>query len=120
MSFSDLIPTLLGKQKLAYDVLHAPDAVSLRENWLEKTVPLSSVARLALLQDDEGLVLAFSPADRILNLLKLQTILHRDLHFADAATVTNPLIARMRQPDFRPDHSSGIQVIIDESSLTNT
>lgn len=49
MSFSDLILILLEKQKLDYEILRAPDAVSMVENWLERTVPLGNVARLAIL-----------------------------------------------------------------------
>ncbi|MBI1422034.1 MAG: HDOD domain-containing protein [Gammaproteobacteria bacterium] len=118
MSFSDLILTLLEKQKLAYEILRAPDAVSLRENWLEQTVPLSSVARLAILQDGNGLVLAFFPADRILNLNKLQSILHRDLRFVATAAIANHLKARLALSEFQLNNASGIQVIIDEH-LTN-
>jgi len=118
MSFSDLILTLLDKQQLEYDILRAPDAVSLRENWLEHTVPLSSVARLAILQDNDGLVLAFFPADRILNLFALQTILHRDLRFVATAAVANHLKARLALSDFQLNNASGVQVIIDEH-LTN-
>ena len=118
MSFSDLILTLLDKQKLEYEILRAPDAVSLRENWLEQTVPLTSVARLAILQDNDGLVLAFFPANRILNLYELQTILHRDLRFVATAAVANHLKARLALSDFQLNSASGIQVIIDEH-LTN-
>ena len=118
MSFSDLILTLLEKQKLEYQILRAPDAVSLRENWLEQTVPLPTVARLAILQDNEGLVLAFFPADRILNLYDLQTILHRDLRFVATAAIANHLRARLALSDFQLNNTSGIQLIIDEH-LTN-
>jgi HD-like signal output (HDOD) protein len=118
MSFSDLILTLLDKQQLEYEVLRAPDAVSLRENWLEKTVPLTSVARLAILQDKDGLVLAFFPADRIINLYELQTILHRDLRFVATSSVANHLKARLALSDYHLNNAGGIQVIIDEH-LTN-
>jgi HD-like signal output (HDOD) protein/prolyl-tRNA editing enzyme YbaK/EbsC (Cys-tRNA(Pro) deacylase) len=118
MSFSDLILTLLDKQKLEYEILRAPDSVSLTENWLEKTVPLSSVARLAILQDNDGLVLAFFPADRILNLYELQTILHRDLRFVATAAIANHLKARLALSEFQINSAGGIQVIIDEH-LTN-
>lgn len=115
MSFPDLILTLLDKQKLEYDILRAPDAVSLTENWLEQTVPLSSVARLAFLQDDEGLVLAFYPGDRIINLFALQTIMHRDLRFVTSATIANHLKARLALSDYNLDRESKVKIIIDES-----
>lgn len=118
MSYSDLILTLLDKHKLDYQLLLAPDAVSLRENWLEQTVPLSSVARLAILQDNEGLVLAFFPADRILSLHQLQTILRRNLHFIATTDVATHLKTRLAQPGFKLNHSSGVMLIIDEH-LTN-
>jgi len=118
MSYSDLILTLLDKQQLEYEILRAPDAVSLRENWLEKTVPLNSVARLAILQDKDGLVLAFFPADRIINLYKLQTILHRDLRFVATSSVANHLKARLALSDYHLNSAGGVQVIIDEH-LTN-
>ncbi len=118
MSFSDLILTLLDKQKLEYEILRAPETISLRENWLEQTVPLSSVARLAILQDSNGLILAFFPADRILNLFELQSILHRDLRFVATAAVANHLMARLALSDFQLNSASGIQVIFDEH-LTN-
>lgn len=118
MSFSDLILTLLDKQKLEYEILRAPDAVSLKENWLEQTVPLTSVARLAILQDKDGLVLAFYPADRIINLYELQTIMHRDLRFVATAAIANHLQARLALSDFELDSDSRIKIIIDEY-LTN-
>jgi HD-like signal output (HDOD) protein len=118
MSFSDLILTLLDKQQLEYEILRAPDAVSLRENWLEQTVPLKSVARLAILQDNEGLVLAFFPADRIISLYELQTIMHRDLRFVATSAIANHLKAKLALSDFQLTGASGIQVIIDEH-LTN-
>lgn len=118
MSFADLILTLLDKQKLEYETLRAPDAVSLKENWLEQTVPLTSVARLAILQDKEGLVFAFYPADRIINLFELQTIMHRDLRFVATAAVANHLKARLALSDFQINSASGVQIIIDEH-LTN-
>ena len=118
MSYADLILTLLDKQKLEYETLRAPDTVSLRENWLEQTVPLTSVARLAILQDKNGVVLAFYPADRIINLFQLQTILHRDLRFVATATIANHLTARLALSDYQLDSASGVQIIIDEH-LTN-
>ena len=118
MSSADLILTLLDKQKIAYESLRAPDAVSLKENWLEQTVPLTSVARLAILQDNMGVVLAFSPADRIMNLHDLQTILHRDLRFVATASIANHLIARLVLSDFQLNSASGVQIIFDEH-LTN-
>ena len=118
MSSADLILTLLDKQKLDYQTLRAPDAVSLRENWLEQTVPLASVARLAILQDKEGVVLAFYPADRIINLYELQTILHRDLRFVASSSIANHLKARLALSDYQLNNASGVQIIIDEH-LTN-
>ena len=118
MSFADLILTLLDKQELEYETLRAPDAVSLKEDWLEQTVPLNSVARLAILQDKEGLVLAIYPADRIINLYELQTIMHRDLRFVATASIANHLKAKLALSDFKLNLASGIQVIIDEH-LTN-
>jgi len=118
MSFSDLIQALLEKQKLDFETLRAPDAVSLKEDWLEQTVPLCSVARLGILQDKIGLVLALFPADRVINLYELQTILHRDLRFVATSAIANHLQARLALSDFHLDDSSGIQIIIDEH-LTN-
>jgi len=118
MSFSDLIQVLLEKQNLDFETLHAPDAVSLKENWLEQTVPVCSVARLGILQDSAGLVLAFYPADRIINLYELQTILHRNLRFVATSAIANHLRTRLALSDFHLDDSNGIQIIIDEY-LTN-
>lgn len=114
MSLPDLVLTLLDKQQLAYDIVRAPDAVSLTENWLEQTVPLHSVARLAFLQDNDGLVLAFHPADRVVNLYALQSIMHRDLRFVTSATIANHLKARLALSDYQLDHASGVKIIIDE------
>lgn len=118
MSFADLILTLLDKQKLEFETLRAPDAVSLKENWLEQTVPLSSVARLGILQDKQGLVLAFYPASHIINLADLQSILHRDLRFVATASIANHLKARLALSDYKLNSGSGVQIIIDEN-LTN-
>lgn len=118
MSFADLILTILDKQKVEFETLRAPDAVSLKENWLEQTVPLSSVARLAILQDNQGLVLALYPASHIVNLAELQEILHRELRFVATAAIANHLKARLAFSDFKLNGASGVQIIIDEN-LTN-
>jgi HD-like signal output (HDOD) protein len=118
MSFTDLILTLLEKQELGYETLRAPDNVSLMENWLEQTVPLHSVARLAILQDKTGLILAFYPADRVINLYDLQAIMHRELRYVATAAIANHLNARLALSDYQLNINSGVQIIIDEH-LTN-
>ncbi len=114
MSFGDLILTLLTKQKITFEKLDAPDAVSLKEDWLAQTVPLGSVSRVSILQDKELLVLALYPATHILNLEDLQNTLHRQFSFLETESITNVLNSNLKQPGFSVDKGHGIQIIIDE------
>ena len=118
MSVADLILALLEKQNIEFETLRAPDAVSLKEDWLQHTVPLHSVSHVAILQDTQGLVLAFFPADHFLNLDELRTILHRNLSYAAAEDVIPKLIVSLKEPYSEVDFQHGLQIIIDES-LTN-
>ena len=114
MSANDLISVLLDTQRIPFKTVKAPDAVSLREDWIEQTVPLHSVSNISVSQDANGLVIAFYPADHQLNLAQLQASLHRLLQTISAETALNKITAAARLPDFEPVHENGIQIIIDE------
>ncbi len=118
MSFPDLILKLLDKRHLEFELQCAPEAVSLREDWLAQTVPLAQVARLSILQDTRGLVLAFYPATQQLNLSSLKSVMMRDLRFIDTDGVINRFSSLLQRPDFQPSAQYGIQIIVDEA-LTN-
>ena len=118
MSFTDLILLLLEAQGVPFKTIKAPDAVSLRENWLEQTVPLHSVSRFATLQDDDGMVIAFYPADHHLNVTELQDVLHRPIQIIDAGIALDKIRAAVNLPGFKLAKENGIQIIIDEH-LTN-
>jgi len=118
MSLADLILALLEKQSIQFETLRAPDAVSLKEDWLQHTVPLHSVSHVALLQDEQGLVLALFPADHFLNLDELRAILHRKLTYTENENITPKLISSLKQPHTEVEYQHGLQIIIDES-LTN-
>jgi putative nucleotidyltransferase with HDIG domain len=118
VSANDLILLLLEAQGVPFRTIKAPDAVSLRENWLEQTVPLHSVSQLAALQDNHGMVLAFYPADHQLVLSELQEVLHRTLHLIDANISLDKIRATTQLPGFELSKATGIQIIIDEY-LTN-
>jgi HD-like signal output (HDOD) protein/prolyl-tRNA editing enzyme YbaK/EbsC (Cys-tRNA(Pro) deacylase) len=118
MSFSDLILTLLDKRNLEFELQCAPEAVSLREDWLAQTVPLAQVARVSILQDPQGLVLAFFPDTQQLNLSTLKSVMARELRFIDTDSVITRLSSLLQRPDFQPGVQNGIQIIVDEA-LTN-
>lgn len=118
MSFNDLISLLLEIQQVPFKTIQAPDAVSLREDWLEQTVPLHSVCKIAVLQDENGLVIALYPADHQMSLPELTTILHRQVQFIDTNTALDKIRASSRLPGFQLTKENGIQIIIDEH-LTN-
>lgn len=118
MSFNGLISILLEIQRVPFETIKAPDAVSLHEDWLEQTVPLNSVSKIAVLQDESGMVIAFYPADHQLSLSQLQTSLRRPLHFIDSDTAFDKVKASSRLPGFELANENGIQIIIDEH-LTN-
>ncbi|MGD8927228.1 MAG: HDOD domain-containing protein [Thioalkalispiraceae bacterium] len=118
MSINDLILLLLEAQGVPFKTIKAPDAVSLRENWLEQTVPLHSVSRLATLRDENGMVLAFYPADKQLVLSELQEVLHRPIHLLDTNIALEKIQATTKLPGFELSKATGIQIIIDEH-LTN-
>lgn len=118
MSCADLIHTLLDRQAIEYETLTSPDAVSLKEDWLEQTVPINSVGRTAILQDQQGIVIAIYPADHLLNLDQLQTTLHRQLRFVDAGQYASTLIDKIKSNQTSISSDDGLQIIIDER-LTN-
>jgi len=119
MSFDDLILLLLENKNIEFNTVHAPDAISLHENWLEQTVPLDCVCHVSLLQDDSHLVIALYPASHDFNLHNLNTILHRQLRPGDTQALVNKLKTTLTsaKPEF--DSQNGIQIIIDEH-LTNS
>ncbi len=119
MSDGDLIPLLLDKQHIEFETIHAPDAISLKEDWLQQTVPLESVCHVTMLQDDTGLVIALYPASHQFSLANLNSILHRNLGISDTAQIVTKLMAAIHLPDFELNTKNGIQVIIDEQ-LTNS
>ena len=114
MSFNDLILSLLDKQNIEFDTIHAPDAISLKEDWLEKTVPLDNVSRVHMLQDNEGIVIALYPANHQINLTRLQNILKRNLRFIDTNAVANKTQAVLSDSSHSNISMKDIQVIIDE------
>jgi len=118
MSFDDLILLLLDKQNIEFKTIHAPDAISLKEDWLHQTVPLNSVCRVSMLQDDSGLVIALYPASHLISLYDLNTKLHRYLRFSDLNSVINNLSGMLNTPKYVLNAQNGVQVIIDEH-LTN-
>ncbi len=118
MSAADLFHALLEKQCVDYETLSAPDAVSLREDWLEQTVPIHSVSRIAMLEDEQGYVLAMYPADNLLNLDALRDIMHRKLRFVDARDSISTLAKQLHSPSYDVEGNNQLQLIIDEQ-LTN-
>lgn len=118
MSAADLISILLDVQQVPFNVIKAPDTVSLKEDWIEQTVPINSVSNIAVLQDNKGMVIAFYPTDHELNLTQLQTTLHRLVHEIDNSVALEKLKATTRLPGFELNHDNGVQLIIDEH-LTN-
>lgn len=115
MSYSDLILSLLDKQQLDFKTIQAPDAVSLKEDWLEQTVPLKSVARLAVLENKNGMILAFYPATHIVNLHALRAVLYQDLEIIDTEEAEKKLLVDMQKPGFELSADSGWQIIIDDN-----
>lgn len=118
MSYADLVLTLLDRQQLRYRTIKAPETVTLQEDWLEQTVPVQSIARLAVLQDQNGIVLAFYPASHSLNLQQLQSALHRKLSFCDTESIANRLAVDLKNDSFDIKGENGWQIIIDDN-LTN-
>lgn len=114
MSSADLVLTLLDKHKLEFETLRAPDAVSLREDWLSQTVPLHSVARLGIFRDSQVLVLAFYPADNEPDPARLNSLLHRTLEPVNEPGLAARLNAQLQNAEI----AERIQIIIDEQ-LTN-
>ncbi len=118
MSNDDLILQLLDQQKIEFETIHAPDAISLQEDWLQQTVPLENVCRVSFLQDNNGLVIALYPANHLVNRDSLNSILRRHLHFIETASIINKLQASIEMSSFENGTQNGIQIIIDEH-LTN-
>ncbi|MGD8785659.1 MAG: HDOD domain-containing protein [Thioalkalispiraceae bacterium] len=114
MSFNDLILLLLETQQVPFRTLKAPDAVSLHEDWLEQTVPLHSVCRIAILQDNQGMVIALYPGDQQLVISRLQETLRRNVNIIDADAALAKLRASVHLPGFQLTKDHGIQIIIDE------
>ncbi len=117
MSYADLVLKLLDKQQLAFDTIQAPDAVSLRVDWLEQTVPIGSVAKLAILQDKHGIVLAFYPATHMIDLKELRNTLRRDLSLIDTAHAEKKFLSDVQSPKFNINTENGWRVIIDDNLL---
>lgn len=113
MSYADLILSLLDKQRIEFQTLRAPDTVSLKEDWLENTVPLHSVGRTVVMEDDQGLVLAIFPADHLMNIDDLQAILHRNLRYVEHHGVINKLISKLKSGQMIVGAKHGLQIIID-------
>lgn len=118
MSIKDLILRIVDKQHIDYEIFQAPDEVSLRENWLESTVPLDSVGRLSFLEDEKGVVLSIYPASYIINLPQLRNALGRALHFIDKQEFFSVLAEHSKQPGFDLSRNKHFQFIVDEH-LTN-
>jgi HD-like signal output (HDOD) protein/prolyl-tRNA editing enzyme YbaK/EbsC (Cys-tRNA(Pro) deacylase) len=118
MSYADLILSLLDKQRIDFQTMRAPDTVSLKEDWLQNTVPLNSVGRISMMEDDHGLVMAIFPADHMLNIEDLQAILHRQLRYTENNASVNKLIARLKNPKMAVSVQYGLQIIID-ATLTD-
>lgn len=115
MSSADLILTLLDKRGVEFETMRAPDAVSLKEDWLENTVPIHSVGRVSVLEDKQGWVLALYPADHLMNLSELQSVLHRNLRYLENEAMIDKLVAKFKASDSEVGVQNGLQVIIDES-----
>jgi putative nucleotidyltransferase with HDIG domain len=118
VSRHDLISTLLEAQQVPYELIRAPDAVSLKEDWLEQTVPLRNVSKLAILKDHHGIVIAMYPADHAFSLADLKKTLHRPLETIDSKLAFDNLEKKIRLSGFMLTRTNGIQLIIDEL-LTN-
>ncbi len=114
MSATDLISILLDVRHVPFNLINAPDAVSLKEDWIEQTVPIHSVSNVAVLQDDKGIVIALYPTDHEFRLTQLQTTLHRLVHLIDSKPALEKVKALTHLPDFEPSQEHGVQIIIDE------
>jgi HD-like signal output (HDOD) protein len=117
MSYADLVLTLLDNQQIDYAIEQAPNSAILKEDWLERTVPLSSVARLMALQDRDGIVLAFYPASHIVNVDSLCNTLHRELIPMSTQHAFEQLLTDMQSPDFTICNQRGWQVITDDALM---
>jgi len=113
MSHADLILSLLDKQRIEFEALRAPDMVCLKDDWLQNTVPLHSVGRVAVMEDEHGLILAIFPADHLLNLDDLQAILHRSLNYIEDHSVMARLLTGLKNPQADVDAQHGLQIILD-------
>ena len=118
MSFSEIILTLIDNRQLAFELEQAPDAVALREDWLEQTVPLEQVSRITLLQSDKQIVLALYPMGNQLNMQKLRTIIGNDLRFIDTNHAVGNFYHQLKAFKSSGDSEPAMQIIIDEA-LTN-
>ena len=117
MSYADLVLTLLDNQQIDYSIEQAPNSAVLKEDWLERTVPLTSVARIMALQDSNGIVLAFYPASHIVNVDALRNTLHRELIPMLTRHAFEQLLSDMQSPDFQICNQRGWQIIIDDSLM---
>jgi len=118
VSTIDLISVLLDTQHIPFKMIKAPDTVSLREDWIEQTVPLHSVSNISVSQDANGMVIAFYPADHQVNQPQLQATLHRLVQIVDDKIALEKIMAAAQLPGFEPVNENGFQIIIDEH-LTN-
>ncbi len=78
MAITSLIKLLLEKQNIPYSTITAPGRTASGQ-WLTRTVAMENLATLELLEDEAGLVLPIFPASRVLNLDRLNRLLHRHL-----------------------------------------
>lgn len=119
MSYTDLVLTLLDNQQIDYAIEQTPESAILKEDWLERTVPLCCVARMMALQDGNGIVLAFYPASHIVNVDTLCKMLHRELIPMSSQHAFEQLLSDMQSPGFEINNAKGWQVIIDDALMQN-
>ncbi len=117
MPFSEIILTLIDKRHLPFETKQAPDAVALREDWLEQTVPLEQVARVTMLQSADQMVMALYPMTNQLNMQKLKSIISADLRFIDTNQTVNNFYQQLKDQNSH-NNKVGLRIIVDEE-LTN-
>lgn len=84
MSISESLKSYLDKENANYECVHHPYSEGARETAISGKVPIDQMAKAVVLEDHEGQhLMAVVPASNHINLDKLGTNLHRDLHLVE-------------------------------------
>lgn len=115
MLLARVIQTLLTQQNIAYHLVVNPDSNTTHEAWLDKSIPAQNLAKVAMLKDGKGTILAVFPSSQQLNLATLKNILRRDLRFLDTEDQQKVCDGFLNHTSSQPGKAAvGFQIIIDE------